>query len=154
MSSGPGVRIALRLIADGTIGTARFRVVQFDDARDVAERLCELLEGATIDEAARTSARALARLTGRGEDDPVPRQVAFALGAALTPFLGRRARYGSAMVCTCFSIEETVIRELTEQHRCSSVEELQEHVPVCMGCGTCRPDVQKLIAEVRAKTDG
>lgn len=152
MSSGPGIRIALRLVADGTIGTARFRVQRFDDAREVAQRLCELLEGATIDEAARTSARALARLTGRDEEDPVPRQVAFALGAALTPFLGRRARHGSAMVCTCFSIEETVIRELAEQHRCASVEELQEHVPVCMGCGTCRPDVRRLIDAVRART--
>lgn len=147
MRTGPGVRIALRVGAGGLLTEARFETQAFDGARPVASRLCELLTGATIDEASRISARALARIVGCAEDDRVTRQVAFALGAALTPFLSRGARHAGPMVCTCFSVEESAIRAAVREHGCRTVAEIQEHLPVCMGCGTCRPDVEQLLAD-------
>lgn len=148
MDSGPGVRVALSLDSDERIARARFVACRFDAARSVASRVCSLLCGATLDEAARLSEEAIARIVGQTAGSAAVRTVHFAKSAALQPLIGRRALGGVHLTCTCFSIETSLIRETARKHDCRTVAELQRYLPVCMGCGTCRPDVEDLLPPV------
>ena len=42
---------------------------------------------------------------------------------------------------------EDVVRETIRKHRLRTVDDVREHLPATKGCGTCRPDVEDLLAE-------
>jgi bacterioferritin-associated ferredoxin/NifU-like protein involved in Fe-S cluster formation len=146
MSSGPGVRIRLRF-EDDVVVEARFETCRFDAARAVAEALCAALVGATFDDAARYSVIDVARLGAVDPTNPAAKLVHYAKSAALRPLLGRRARHGSSVTCTCFNVETHEIIDVIRRRRVKTVEELKRHLPATTGCGTCRPDVQRMIDE-------
>ena len=154
MSAGPGVRISLRL-ADDVIAEARFETCAFDAARSVAEPMCVFLAGLTIDDASHVSILDVARIGGTSHTNPAARTVHFAKSAALLPFLGRRARHGASLTCICFQIPTHEIDAAIRRHRIRTVDELKVHLPATTGCGTCRPDVPRLIdAAAREGRDG
>ena len=144
LSSGPGVRIALRFDGD-VIARARFETCAFDAARPVAEALCALIEGGTADDASHVSVLDVARVGAVPPASVAARTVHFAKSAALQSLLGRRARHGTSLLCTCFHVPTHEVVATIRRHRVATVESLRAHLPVTTGCGTCRPDVQKLI---------
>jgi NAD(P)H-nitrite reductase large subunit len=148
MSAGPGARMSLRF-ADDVVVEARFETCAFDAARPVAEALCAALVGATFDVALRYSVIDVARLGAVDPVNPAARTVHYAKSAALRPLLGRRARHGASTTCTCFHVESSEIVSAIRRHRVRTVEELKRHLPATTGCGTCRPDVQRMIDEAR-----
>jgi len=149
LSSGPGVRIALRLGAGDLIEDARFVTVRLDAARPIASALCDVMIGATVTEVSRISGAAIARLARVEETRPAVRTVHFAKSAALTPFLGRRACAGPDITCVCFGIATAAIRAVIAEHHLTTVAEVREHLPASAGCGTCRPEIERLLAERR-----
>jgi len=150
MSAGPGARMAFRL-DDDVIADARFETRSLDVARPVAEALCAALVGATIENAARETVLDVARRGGVAPTSPAARLVHFAKSAALRAVLGRRARHGPSVTCTCFHVETRDIAAAIRVHRIRTVEELQRRLPATTGCGTCRPDVQRMIDEAAAE---
>lgn len=148
MSAGPGVRVSLAL-ADDVIRDARFETCALDAARPVAEAMCAFLVGHSVDDASHVSLLDVARIGGAAPTSPVTRIVHFAKSAALLPFLGRRARHGASLTCICFQIPTHEIVSAIVRHRIRTVDELRAHLPATTGCGTCRPDVQRLIDDAR-----
>ncbi len=148
--SGPGITLRLALGKGGLIRTARFELVQFDVARQVAEILCGLLEGATVFEASRLTSAALAKVADTPAVSPAVRIPHFALSDALLPFVRPKPPPGAHITCTCFGIATDEIRRVIQIERCRSVDDVRRHLPATRGCGTCRPDVEDLIAEGRA----
>jgi bacterioferritin-associated ferredoxin len=144
MDSGPGVRMSMRL-DDDVIVDARFETSALPAARPVAEAVCGLLVGATIDDASRVSVIDVARVGSVEPTSAAARTVHYAKSAALQPFLGRRARHGASLTCICFQVETAVIVAAIRKHRIRTVDGLRAHLPVTTGCGTCRPEVQQLI---------
>lgn len=55
------------------------------------------------------------------------------------------------IVCFCFEISRQEIVEIIQKHKTTTVEELQKYCQASMGCGGCRPDVEKIIEEELAK---
>ena len=149
MSSGPGVRVALRFDGD-VIREARFETCAFDAARPVAEALCAAIEGGTADDASHVSVMDVARAGGVAPASVAARTVHFAKSAALQTLLGRRARHGTSLTCTCFHVPTHEIVATIRRHRVATIESLRAHLPVTSGCGTCRPDVQKLLDDEAA----
>lgn len=153
MSSGPGVRIALRFDGD-VIAAARFLTCAFDAARPVAEALCALIEGGTADDASHVSVHDVARAGAVAPTSVAARTVHFAKSAALQTVLGRRARHGTSLTCTCFHVPTHEIVATIRRHRLATIESLRAHLPVTTGCGTCRPEVQKLLDDEAAPPPG
>jgi NAD(P)H-nitrite reductase large subunit len=149
MSAGPGVRVSLRLAGD-VIAEARFETRALDAARPIAEATCAFLAGLTVDDASHVSILDVARMGAASAASPATRTVHFAKSAALLPFLGRRARHGASLTCICFQIPTREIVAAVAKHRIRTVDELRAHLPATTGCGTCRPDVQRLIDAARA----
>jgi bacterioferritin-associated ferredoxin len=146
MTAGPGVRFTLRVDASGQVAEARFETVALDEGRALANALCERLAGSSVAEACAFSLLDVARVAGRGPEDPVVRTVYYARSAALLPFLGRRAPGGPALTCVCFGVTTAALRTAIRVHGLRTVEEVQRHLPAATGCGTCRPDVAALLA--------
>jgi NAD(P)H-nitrite reductase large subunit len=111
----------------------------------VASALCDVLIGATLDDVARISAGAVAKLAGLDTPSTATRMVHFAKSAALSPFLGRAAYAGTGIVCVCFGISGDEIRNVIRTQCCRSVEDVKRHLPASQGCGTCRPEIQALL---------
>lgn len=151
MSSGPGVRVSLRFDGD-VIREARFETCAFDAARPVAEALCAMIEGGTADDATHVSVMDVARVGGVAGASVAARTVHFAKSAALQTLLGRRARHGTSLTCTCFHVPTHEIVATIRRHRVATIESLRAHLPVTTGCGTCRPDVQKLLDDEAANS--
>jgi bacterioferritin-associated ferredoxin/NifU-like protein involved in Fe-S cluster formation len=155
VTSGPGVRIALALRGDDdVVAEARFETFALDAARPVADALCAAIVGATLDDASRVSLLDVARMGGVAAATPAARLTHFAKSAALQPRLGRRARHGASLTCTCFQVPTAEIVATIRRHRVRTVEDLKAHLPVTTGCGTCRPDVQRLLDAERRGDPG
>jgi NAD(P)H-nitrite reductase large subunit len=149
VTSGPGVRIAMALGPGDVILAARFETFSLDAARPAAEALCAALIGSTVDDASHVSLLDVARMGGLAAAAPAARLTHFAKSAALQPLLGRRARHGASLTCTCFQVPTDEIVATIRRHGARTVDELRRHLPVTSGCGTCRPDVQRLLDETR-----
>lgn len=148
LDSGPGVRLRLRVGLDRRIRAARWEVRACGDARCAAEAVCDVLAGATVDDAARTTEAAVARLAGLTTANPAARLVHGALRGALRAWVLPGARRGGEIVCACFALDrETLVGRIRETGA-RSLDELREHLPATRGCGTCRPDVEALLAEL------
>ena len=152
MECGPGVRFALRIGRDGRILAACFETAAFDAARPAASRVCEAIVGGTVADASRLSLLDVAALAGLPVRDPVVRTVHFAKSAALLPVLGRHARGGPELTCICFQVPTVTILRAISRHRLATIEDVKARTKAGSGCGTCRPDVERLLRDAAAPT--
>jgi assimilatory nitrate reductase catalytic subunit len=143
MVSGPGVRISLRLAGD-VVAAARFETLLLPSARGPADALCAALVGTTTADAAQWSALDVSRVGGLPAGSPVARTIHFAKSAALQALLGRRGLRAD-LVCTCFHVNEREIVDAIRLHGASSLDQLRARLPATTGCGSCRPEVQRLL---------
>ena len=147
MAAGPGVRVSIRLDDEVRIAEIAFETAAFDTARPVASRVCGALLGTTLAQASAVTILDVARMGGVRERSPEARTVHFAKSAALLPLLGRSARDGVAITCTCYHVATEVIRAAIRDRGLGTVEQVKDATKACSGCGTCRPDVQRLLDE-------
>ena len=147
MDCGPGVRLSLRLTGP-VIEEASFEVRMMPAARAAASALCAVLHGATVAQARGISARAIARLAGLPETSAAVRYVLFAKSAVMKPLLLRAEFAALNVTCTCFAVDESTIRETACRVGACTVADLRCHLPVTMGCGSCRPEVEAILREV------
>lgn len=47
--------------------------------------------------------------------------------------------------CVCFNVYFKKLKEIAEEHSCSTIEELQEHIDFGLGCGMCCPYVGEML---------
>lgn len=147
MSAGPGVRIALAFDAELRVSAAAFETCAFDAARPAASALCRAILGATLAQASAVTIVDLARMVGLAERSPVVRTVHFAKSAALLPHLGRAARHGPHVTCICFQIPTETIRRAIRDRGLTTLDQVRDATKAGSGCGTCRPDLSKLLDE-------
>lgn len=50
-------------------------------------------------------------------------------------------------VCYCFEVYEEEIRAIIRDKKVATVQDLHRHCQAGMGCGTCRSDLEKLVAD-------
>jgi len=147
LGSGPGVRLSFALDAEFRITDARFETAAFPAARAAASALCRSLLGATLDQAAAVTIVDIATMGGISPKSVAARTVHYAKSAALVPVLGRAVREGPGLTCVCFRVPTERIREAIALHRLTTVDEVRARTRATSGCGTCRPDVERLLRE-------
>ncbi|MCG3135453.1 MAG: hypothetical protein HMLKMBBP_03109 [Planctomycetes bacterium] len=153
MECGPGVRVTFRIAdPDGAsdeprIDAAAFETVRFEDARGPASALCRALLGATVAQAAAATLQDVAAWSGLAPASQPVRTVHYAKSMALVGILGRGARQGPHVTCTCFHVPTEAIRAAVRSMRLGTVEEIGRAVRAGTGCGSCRPELEKLLGE-------
>ncbi len=56
----------------------------------------------------------------------------------------------SDIICTCFDVEEHVIREAIRKHKFKDVDKVTEFIEAGGGCGACEVDIQDFLDEENA----
>lgn len=149
MEAGFGVRVAIALDAAERIADARFEVAGAGAARGPASALCSWLVGRSVEDAGALTILDVERITALPRRSPVARTVHFAKSAALLPLLRRRPRAGPPVVCVCFNVTAAALREAVRRHRLATIADVRTQTRASAGCGTCRPDVERILADER-----
>lgn len=50
-------------------------------------------------------------------------------------------------VCFCFEVSKQTLIDIIREHKTATVEEVQKYCQASMGCGSCRKDIEALIAQ-------
>ena len=58
------------------------------------------------------------------------------------------------ILCACFRLTAASIRQIIDDHRCTTVDDVSAATGACRGCQTCRPDIEALLAEAAARRSG
>ena len=153
MTAGPGVRISLRIDDELCVAEACFETCAFDAARAPASRVCGAMLGCTIDQVSSMSTIDVGLLAGLPPRNPTVRTIHFAKSAALLPWLGRRALAGAQITCTCFRVETDTIRRAIRERRLRTIDDVKDATKASTGCGSCVPDVLKLLEEAARTPD-
>lgn len=76
-----------------------------------------------------------------------PRGIEAAIAALRSLFLKTSEDASGALICTCFHVHDGKIRRAIRKDALTTVEEVTDHTRGCGGCRTCRPDVERILAE-------
>lgn len=134
------------------VAQARFQVFACPDAVPAASRLCELVVGMAVDEAAALGVPELRAAFGGLDADELP-VVPWALHALRLALAAARGeapplaedRLIPDLVCRCHGITRTTIEETIAELGAPEVEDLVEATGAGSGCGTCRRDLAALV---------
>lgn len=54
-------------------------------------------------------------------------------------------------ICFCFEVSKAELIAIIREHKTATVEDVQKYCHASMGCGSCRRDIERLIAEELGK---
>lgn len=145
-------------VVDGRISAARFQVFNSADQVGAASVVTEIAVGKTLEEANRLSSIDVRQALGALEVEHLPPQVwaLEGLRSAIAVVQGVVLEYdteGEPIICRCHGITETTIRQAITVGGAKTLDEVVAATRAGSGCGTCRPDISKLITDVLAQAD-
>lgn len=150
---GRALRFFLKLEGD-RVSEARFQVFACSEQLPVASRLCELVVGLTVAEAAALSVADVRAAFGDLPVDhlPVVSWPLIALRQALAAARGeepplREDEVRGELLCRCFGVTRATVVETIAELETPELDELMAATAAGTGCGTCRRDLTALLEE-------
>jgi len=161
-SGGTAAIVTVNLEPDGeTVKEARFKSRGVTDCLMLLARAIRVMEGNTLASLVPWRAKQIADAIG---ESPVPMSgpARDALDLALLAFRNilhqagadRPGQSGRSVavaevdktVCYCMDVSEGTILDAIRNRNCTTVDQITAKTGAVGGCGTCRPDVQELLA--------
>jgi len=155
MACGDALKLTFKL--DGKkerIVDARFKTFGCASAIASSSALTELIKGMTLEEAERVTNKEIADYLGGLPEQKMHCSVLGreALEVAIENYrTGRTSRkiLEGKVVCNCFGITEEEIRRVVRENDLTTVEQVTNYCKAGGGCGSCIPDIEKIIHAVR-----
>ncbi|TVR44784.1 MAG: hypothetical protein EA402_06000 [Planctomycetota bacterium] len=155
--SGRALRFFMSVEGD-RVAAAKFQVFACQEQVAAASVLSELVVGKSLEECRNLGHADIAAALGGLEPDQLPPQLWGLAGlkdaiAHLEGSDGLVARLDtttseSPLLCRCHGVDEATVKELVRSGA-ADLPAVQAQSPVGSGCGTCRRDVERVIAEVQ-----
>ncbi len=131
---------------------ARFQTFGCASAIASSSALTELIKGKTLEEALQVSNQDIAKYLGGLPDEKMHCSVMGqeALEDAIRNYKGVKKveRPGENVVCKCFDVTEEKIRKVAIENHLTTVDEVTHFTKAGGGCGTCIPDIEKILKEL------
>ncbi len=153
-----GDALKLYIRVDKSAGEERISDVKFQtfgcaSAIAAASALTEIAKGMTVEEAAQVTNQDIVEYLGGLPAPKVHCSVmgAEALHAAIADYRGEEPAGPSAeekIVCECFEVTEEQIRDAVLRNNLTTVEQVTNYTKAGGACGTCIPDIERIIGEV------
>ncbi len=149
--AGDALRFYLK-IEDGRISQARFQVFNASDQVAAASVVTELAVGKTLDEALALRPTDICRHLGGLDPSDLPAQVwgLEGLRAAIAVHRGDLPEPDEdldAVLCRCHGIPEETVRQSIAVMGLTEVQAVVDATGAGTGCGSCRSDIPRLLAE-------
>ena len=131
---------------------ARFQTFGCASAIASSSALTELIKGKTLEEALQVSNQDIAKYLGGLPDEKMHCSVMGqeALEDAIRNYKGEKKieAPGERVVCKCFDVTEDKIRKVAIENHLTTVDEVTHFTKAGGGCGTCIPDIEKILKEL------
>lgn len=145
-------------VADDRITAARFQVFNCADQVGTASVVTELVVGKTLDEARHLAPIDIRTALGGLAVEHLPPQIwaleglrsALAVVAGTVPDCDTE---GETLVCRCHGVTEEQVRQAVLVGGARSVEDLVAATGAGSGCGSCKPDLVRLLEEALRPAD-
>ena len=153
---GDALKLTLRIDKEtNRIIDAKFRTFGCASAIASSTALTELIKGKTLDEALKTSNKDIAKFLGGLPREKMHCSVMGqeALEAAVADYRGEKPPEveEGEMVCQCFGVTDRKIRRVIKENNLHAVEDVTNFTKAGGGCGTCLPEIEKILKEVWAE---
>ncbi|HDH13662.1 MAG TPA: Fe-S cluster assembly protein NifU [Nitrospirae bacterium] len=153
---GDALKLTLRIDKETErIIDAKFRTFGCASAIASSTALTELIKGKTLDEALKISNKDIAEFLGGLPREKMHCSVMGqeALEAAVADYRGEKPHEveEGEIVCQCFGVTDRKIRRVIKENNLHAVEDVTNFTKAGGGCGTCLPEIEKILKEVWAE---
>lgn len=157
ITCGDALRLTLKLNEDGKIVDAKFKTFGCASAIASSSALTEIIKGKTLEQALEVGNEEIAEFLDGLPEEKMHCSVMGrdALEAAIENYQNRDKKEedneGGRVVCRCFGVTDNKIRRVVEENHLTSVDEVTHYCKAGGGCGNCRDEIAKIIAEVQGE---
>jgi len=151
LSCGDSLKLMFTLDENDRIEEVKFQTFGCGSAIASSSALTEIIKGMTLEEAATVTNQDIVDYLGELPEAKMHCSVmgSEALEAAIINY-----RTGSTsnphaeelIICKCFGVTQEQIEHTIAEHKLTTVEEVTNYTKAGGACGTCQPDIEKLLA--------
>ncbi len=153
MSCGDALKLSFKLDKDGKICDAKFQTFGCASAIASSSALTELIQGMTLDEAEKVTNKDIVAILGDLPEAKLHCSVMGmeALQAAIANYRGEEIgaehedNHEGRIVCKCFSVSDTKIRNIALDNDLHTVEEITDYCKAGGACGSCIGEIQEIL---------
>ena len=154
LTCGDALKLTLKIDKEtDRITDAKFQTFGCASAIASSSALTELIKGKTVDEALRLTNQNIADYLGSLPREKMHCSVMGreALEAAINSYRGGKpAEKKEGIVCKCFEVSEEKIRKVAVENHLTTPEEVTFYTKAGGGCGSCVPDIEKILKDLWA----
>lgn len=153
MSCGDALKLTFKLDDEGKIADVKFQTFGCASAIASSSALTEMVKGKTLEEAAEITNKDIVDVLGDLPEAKLHCSVMGmeALQAAIANYKGEESEeaheddHEGRIVCKCFSITDTKIRNTAINNDLHTVEEITDYCKAGGACGSCKAEIQDIL---------
>lgn len=155
LECGDALKLTLKIDKNECIVDAKFQTFGCASAIASASALTEIVNGMSVDEAAKVSNQDIADYLG---GLPEAKMHCSVLGREALELAIKNYRAGETIdmekegeiICTCFSVTDKEIERVVRENNLETVEQVTNYCKAGGGCGGCHEDIEEIITRVTA----
>ena len=156
MACGDALKLTFKLGSDKRIKDIKFQTFGCASAIASSSALTEIVKGMSIEEAEKVTNQDIANYLGGLPEQKMHCSVMGreALEAAIANYRTGKTVHRvleGKVICTCFGVTQEEIERVIRDNDLSTVEQVTNYCKAGGGCGHCKPDIERIITEVRAR---
>lgn len=161
MACGDALRLTFKLDENKRIKDVKFQTFGCASAIASSSALTELIKGMTLEEAEKVTNRHIAEYLGGLPEQKMHCSVMGkeALEAAIENYrTGKTEKKmlkedsNPGIVCKCFGVSRKEIEDVVRENNLTTVEEVTNYCKAGGACGSCKPEIEEIIASIRGSS--
>lgn len=149
ISCGDSLVLYLKIDENNLITDAKFQTFGCGSAVASSSVLTEMVIGKTVEEAKKITNKDIAEALGGLPEQKLHCSVMGrdALEDAIEKFTGVKHVEEDPIICKCFEVRESHLRNLIRENNLDTIEKIQNYTKACSACQHCREDIEKIMRE-------
>jgi NifU-like protein len=153
LACGDALKLMFKLDEEKKIEDAKFQTFGCASAIASSSALTEIIKGMTLEEAENVTNKDIADFLGGLPQEKMHCSVMGreALEAAIADYRGvpleKKIELDGEVVCNCFGVTDNEIKRVIKDNSLKTVEDVTNYTKAGGACGTCLPEIEKILAD-------